>query len=119
MTLTPAYKAGLDFGRRTCPTCGEFVNMPDAKRCGSCLWGKRKYWSTAHSVYGFRYLPQPLSNLRAVRVRVGLSLRRLSLQSGVALATISDQERGKRDMVRSDVAERLARALDVDVQELF
>lgn len=123
MTLTPAYEAdeALHFVVRTCPTCLEQVTMPeDALSCGYCLYGKpRTYWSTHHSEHGFRYLPQPLANLRTVRMRVGLNMRRLSLESGVALATIRDQERGKRDMVRSDVAERLARALDVHVEELF
>lgn len=57
-------------------------------------------------------------NIYDIRQKQGLTLRQLSIQSGVGLATLTDLENGKSDPRLSTIC-LVATALDVPVTQLF
>lgn len=58
-------------------------------------------------------------NIKRVRMNLGLSIKELSEKAGVGSSTISQIETGKRKSLRSESLEKVAKALDVNVNDLF
>jgi transcriptional regulator with XRE-family HTH domain len=57
--------------------------------------------------------------LRRARTRAGLSVRALATKSGLTAATVSRLETGHIESPRPEHLQRLARALDVDVEDFY
>lgn len=58
-------------------------------------------------------------NIRVARAKKGMSQKELTDKSGVCETTISFIENGKQDMIRMSTLQKLALALEVDVEELL
>lgn len=58
-------------------------------------------------------------NIKKYRINLGLSIKDLSEKSGVSSSTISQIETGKRKSLRSESLEKVARALNLNVNELL
>jgi HTH-type transcriptional regulator, competence development regulator len=58
-------------------------------------------------------------NIKKYRLNLGLSIKELSEKSGVGSSTISQIETGKRKSLRSESLEKIARALNLNVNDLL
>lgn len=58
-------------------------------------------------------------NIKKYRLNSGLSIKDLSEKSGVSSSTISQIETGKRKSLRSESLEKVAKALNLNVNELL
>ena len=58
-------------------------------------------------------------NIKKYRLNLGLSIKELSEKSGVCSSTISQIETGKRKSLRSESLEKVARALNLNVNDLL
>lgn len=58
-------------------------------------------------------------NIKAIRERKGISAYKLSQLSGVNQATISYLESGKRQTANSETVNKLANALNVEINDLY
>lgn len=58
-------------------------------------------------------------NIKKYRLNSGLSIKELSEKSGVSSSTISQIETGKRKSLRSESLEKVAKALNLNVNELL
>ena len=57
--------------------------------------------------------------LRAARTRAGLTVRQLAEKSDLTAATVSRLETGAIESPRPEHLQRLARALDVDIEDFY
>lgn len=64
-------------------------------------------------------LPELSAALRAHRTRAGLTVRQLAEKSGLTSSTLSRLETGQIETPRPEHLQRLARALDVDIEDLY
>ena len=58
-------------------------------------------------------------NIKKYRLNSGLSIKELSEKSGVSSSTISQIETGKRKSLRSESLEKVAKALNLNVNDLL
>lgn len=58
-------------------------------------------------------------NIKKYRLNLELSIKDLSERSGVSSSTISQIENGKRKSLRSESLEKIAKALNINVNELL
>ena len=59
------------------------------------------------------------SNIKKIREEKGWSLNKLKQESGIGYATLHDIENGKSQSLNSSSLEKVANALNVDVNELL
>lgn len=64
-------------------------------------------------------LPELSAALRAHRSRAGMTVRQLAQKSGLTSSTLSRLETGQIETPRPEHLQRLARALDVDIEDLY
>lgn len=108
--LSPIYPPERTWTHKMCSGCGDLKTMPeDADVCGYCLYKGS--------------LPSPrvpaLSNLGSVRRRRGMSRSELAAKAGTEYSVIYRQESGLRRFAQRDIANRIARILEVEIEELI